>query len=115
MTRFLPRAIFWAATAFTLAVALLPHPPQLPGSPSDKVQHIVAFATLAALSSIAYPSAALLRLAVGLSAFGAVIELFQAIPDLNRDSSAGDWLADTAAAAVVLAGIQWWRIRQQAD
>ncbi len=80
------RAIFGLALIFALVMALLPQPPQLPGDPSDKAQHIVAFATLAGLGAVAYPSMSLLLLLVGLSALGAVIELLQAIPALNRDS-----------------------------
>jgi hypothetical protein len=107
------RAMFWAATAFALVMALLPQPPQLPGSPSDKLQHILAFATLAGLGSIAYRSASAMRLLAGLSLFGAVIELLQAIPALHRNSDPVDWLADTIAAALVLAGVRWWRSRQK--
>ena len=106
------RPIFWTATIFAFVMALLPQPPQLPGSP-DKVQHVIAFATLAALGAIAYPSASLVRLLASLSAFGAVIEILQAIPMLNRDSDSVDWLADTFAAALVLAGISWWRRKQE--
>jgi len=95
-------------------MALLPQPPQLPGSPSDKVQHILAFAALACLGSVAYRSASSIALLTGLSAFGAVIELLQAIPALNRDSDAVDWLADTIAAGLVLVAIRWWRSRQEA-
>jgi len=112
MTRLL-RPIFWTATIFALVMALLPQPPQLPGSPSDKVQHVIAFATLAALGASAYPWASLVRLLASLSAFGAVIEILQAIPMLNRDSDPVDWLADTFAAALVLAGISWWRRKQE--
>ncbi len=103
------RAIFWAAVAFALVMALLPRPPELPGDPSDKVQHVVAFATLAGLGAVAYPKTALLLLLVGLSAFGALIEALQAIPALNRDSDPLDWLADTIAAAVVLGAVHLWR------
>lgn len=103
------RASFWAALVFALVMALLPQPPQLPGDPSDKLQHIVAFATLAALAAAAYPKASLLRLLAGLSAFGALIELLQGIPALNRDSDPLDWLTDTVAAAAVLAMVWLWR------
>jgi len=47
------RGLFWTAAAFALVMAIVPHPPELPGQPSDKVQHIVAFATLALLGSFA--------------------------------------------------------------
>jgi hypothetical protein len=45
--------------------------------------------------------------------FGAVIEMVQAIPGLNRDSELVDWVADTCAAAVVLAAARWWRSKQE--
>lgn len=100
------RAAFWAALIFAFVMALLPQPPQLPGAPSDKVQHIVAFATLAALWSAAYRSMSLMRLLASLSVFGAVIEGHQAIPMLNRDSDPLDWVADTIAAALMLAAVR---------
>jgi uncharacterized membrane protein len=90
-------------------MALLPHPPELPGGPSDKIQHIVAFATLALLIRASYPLAKFWLLLFGLSVFGGMIELLQAIPSLNRDSDPIDWLADTAAAAVVLLFLSWWK------
>ena len=87
----------------------MPHPPQLPGEPSDKVQHIVAFATLAALGSFAYPVTSPIRLLAGLSLFGALIEVVQAIPALHRDSDVVDWIADTAAVFVMLLLLRrWW-------
>ena len=49
------RTIFWTAMVFAFVMAVLPHPPQLPGAPSDKVQHIAAFLVLGALASFAYP------------------------------------------------------------
>lgn len=104
------RAIFWAAVCFAFVMAIVPHPPELPGKPNDKVQHIIAFAALAALGSFAYFSAPI-RLLVGLSLFGALIEVVQAIPALHRDSDVLDWLADTAAVLVVLALARWWRVR----
>jgi VanZ family protein len=92
-------------------MAVVPHPPEIPGEPSDKVQHIAAFATLALLGSFAYPRAGLVKLLAGLSLFGALIEVVQAIPSLHRDSDVMDWLADTLAAAVVLALVRWRRAR----
>jgi VanZ family protein len=98
------RAAFWAAAAFALVMALLPHPVRLPSDPSDKVQHIVAFLTLGALGRMAYAKASGWALLACLSLFGAAIELLQAIPALNRDSDVVDWLADTiAAGAAILA------------
>jgi uncharacterized membrane protein (UPF0136 family) len=105
------RLIFWAAACFAFVMAVLPHPPQLPGEPNDKVQHILAFVTLAAVGSLAYPAASSVRLLAGLSLFGAFIEIVQAIPMLHRDSQFLDWVADTAAVLVVLAAIRGWRTR----
>ena len=93
---------FWAALLFAFVMALLPKPPQLPGSPGDKVQHIVAFLTLAVLASAAYPRTRIVAIAGGLAAFGALIEIGQAIPVLHRESSWADWAADCAAVAFVL-------------
>jgi len=103
------RAAFWAAVCFAFVMAVMPHPPEVPGAPNDKVQHIIAFATLAALGSFAYPRIALLRLLAGLSLFGALIEVVQAIPALQRDSDIWDWVADTCAVAAVLALVWLWR------
>lgn len=102
----LVRMVFWAAAAFAFVMAVLPHPPRIPGEPSDKIQHIVAFATLTMLGSRAYSKTRPLKLLVGLSLFGALIEIVQAIPALHRDSDVIDWIADTIAVLVVLALIR---------
>jgi VanZ family protein len=105
------RITFWAAACFAFVMAVVPHPPEVPGEPNDKVQHIVAFATLALLGVFAYPRTLLVKLLAGLSLFGAFIEVVQAIPVLHRDSDVLDWLADTAAVLVVLLLVRWWRRR----
>jgi VanZ family protein len=103
------RAIFWTAAGFAFVMAILPHPPEVPGHPSDKVQHIAAFATLSLLGGFAYPRTDLMKLLIRLSLFGAAIEVVQAIPALHRDSDVLDWLADTVAVAVVLLIVRRWR------
>ena len=100
---------FWSAAAFALVLASLPKPPQLPGDPSDKIQHIMAFATLAALGAAAYPRTPLLRLLIGLAAFGALIEVIQMIPALHRDAQLTDLVADVAAAAAILGAVRIFR------
>jgi VanZ family protein len=97
------RLAFWVAAAFAFVMALLPQPPHLPGDPSDKVQHIVAFAVLAVLAAFGYRRARAVPIAVALSAFGAIIELAQLTPALNRDGEVLDWIADTVSAAILLA------------
>lgn len=96
------RFAFWAALLFTLIMASLPKPPALPGAPSDKIQHILAFVVLAGLGSAAYPRLGALKLLLGLMAFGALIEIVQLIPGLNRQGDPVDWVADTVAAAVIV-------------
>jgi hypothetical protein len=106
---------FWAALFFALTMALLPKPPQLPGNPGDKVQHIAAFAVLTALSCAAYPVASAVRIGVGLGAFGLMIEVLQMIPILHRDGSALDWTADMGAVLIVLLLTSWLRKLKQSN
>jgi len=94
-------------------MAVLPHPPGLPLHPSDKIQHVTAFAVLGGLGAWAFPQAAVMALAVRLSLFGAVIELAQAIPALHRDSDPADWVADTIACGLVLLLVAWRRRRRR--
>ena len=96
------RVAFWTAALFSLYMAWLPEPPQVPGTHGDKVQHMLAFAVLAALASIAYPRVSLVLIWLALSCFGAAIELVQTIPAISRDGSFYDLLADSGAAAVIL-------------
>jgi hypothetical protein len=109
------RLLFWAAAAFAFVMAILPHPPDIPGNPSDKVQHIAAFATLGLLGAWAYQQKPVLHLFAGLSAFGAFIEVVQAIPALHRDCDVKDWIADTLACSVVLLFVHWRRSRDGAQ
>jgi hypothetical protein len=105
------RTAFWAAALFALVMAILPQPPQLPGAPNDKLQHITAFLVLGGIASFAYPKTSPVFLGTGLSLFGAFIELVQYIPSLHRDSDPLDWIADTAAAALVLIFLHWLKGR----
>ncbi len=105
------RILFWAAAIFAFVMAVLPHPPAIPGNPNDKVQHVAAFATLALLGAWSYVEAPLLQLFAGLSGFGALIEVVQAIPALHRDSDIKDWIADTLACGIVLLLVRWRRTR----
>ena len=104
---------FFAALLFTLTMAWLPHPPAVPMQWDDKAWHVLAFVTLSFLASLALPAAPLARIGERLSFLGALIEVVQSIPALQRDCDVMDWIADTIAVAAtlaVVAGIRWlWR------
>ena len=101
---------FWAALAFALVMALLPHPPQTPVDRfGDKFEHMLAFAVLSGLGAAAYPALRLRVLALGLSALGALIEVLQTIPQLHRDSDVRDWIADSLAIAAALVAVKLWQ------
>lgn len=96
------RVLLVAAAIFAVVMALLPHPPQVPGHIGDRWQHMAAFGTLTTLAVLGYPQASLLRIGERFSFLGALIELFQSIPALRRDCDVMDWLADTFVIVVVL-------------
>ena len=108
----LVQATFWAGALFALVMALLPHPPHVPLEPSDKIQHAIAFATLGLLGSFGYSRLSALKLIGGLSLYGALIEVLQAIPMLHRDSDPLDWLTDTVACGVVVLAVRSWASRR---
>lgn len=101
------RIAFVFAAIFAFVMAVLPHPPPIPGQPPDAFLHMLAFATLGVLGVYGFRGLTLWRLFAGLTLFGAVIELVQAIPSLNRDSDPLDLLADIAAALVALLVTRW--------
>lgn len=88
---------FGLAVVLAFVMATLPHPPEIPWHPEDKIQHITAFVVLTVLAIPAFPRARLAYIALGLSTFGGLIEIVQAIPALHRDPDWLDWLADTVA------------------
>lgn len=93
---------FWAALLFAVVMALLPKPPEMPSDRfGDKINHILAFATLALLAALAYPRARRWLVVERLSFLGAMIEVAQSIPALHRDCDIRDWVADTLAVMVM--------------
>ena len=102
----LARSAFWAASLFTLVMALIPKPPAVPVGYGDKIEHAIAFATLGLLGVFGYPRLSALRLIVALSLFGAFIELAQAMPIIHRDCDPLDWVADTVACVAAVLAIQ---------
>lgn len=94
--------LLWAVVLFSVVMALLPKPPQMPIDRfGDKVNHILAFATMAGLASLAFPKAPPWRVIERLSFLGAMIEVMQSIPALHRQCDVVDWIADTMAVLAV--------------
>lgn len=99
----LGRIVFVTALVFAVTMAVLPHPPQTALDQfGDKVEHMLAFATLATLAALAYPREPLARIGERLSFVGALIEVVQSLPALHRDCDIGDWIADTTAIVIAL-------------
>jgi hypothetical protein len=107
----LARCAFFAALIFTFYSAVAPptHVAQL--VPWDKAAHFIAFYGLTGLAVAAFPRAPLWVIAGSLSAFGALIEVVQGLPIVNRDRDFWDWVADTVAIMAALSPmlLVWWR------
>jgi hypothetical protein len=88
-------ACAWGAAAAVTAVCLWPRPPASP-LPSDKLDHLAAFAVLAVLLACGrrHPWAWVL----GVGMWGGVIELGQGLTGRHGDLL--DWYADLAGAAL---------------
>ena len=98
----LAKPLFWAALIFAYVVAVMPadEAPQILAS--DKLEHMLAFFTLAVLGRLAYRSVPAVRIGLLLAIFGAAIEFTQMIPSLHRDGDVRDWIADVIALSVGL-------------
>ncbi len=75
--------------------AFMPSTPQVALPQIDKVQHLLAFASLALVASLGWPPAprATTLITLGLMAYGLFIELMQTqLP--TRTGSLADWLTD---------------------
>lgn len=107
------RALLAVAGVFVVIMALLPYPPAVPIT-GDKHQHMLAFGTLTILSVAAFPQTPLLRIGERLLFLGAMIEVVQSIPALNRTCDIMDWVADTAVVIAVLAAVALYRQRSSA-
>jgi VanZ family protein len=97
------RVLFVLACLFAVTMALLPQPPKLPTDAwGDKVEHMIAFSTLAFLAALSFPAMPRWQVIERLSFLGALIEVAQSIPALGRDCDIRDWIADTLAVIVVM-------------
>lgn len=95
--------LFWLAVALAIVFASMPNPMPLPGNPSDKLLHALAFFALGLLATLAFPRVRVGILLLGLCALGGAIEIIQGTPYVGREASWFDWLADLGGAGAVLA------------
>lgn len=106
------RIIFWCAAIFAYVCALAPGDPHIVAY--DKGNHMIAFGALAVLARLGWSQARALLIGAALVAFGAFIEVSQAVPLIHRDASWGDLAADTIAvvAGLVFGAALLWAIRR---
>ena len=97
---------FWLAALFAYVEAIMPARDQIELSAWDKINHMAAFFAITFLARAAYPRLAVFRLFLMMAAFGAFIELSQALPFIHRDAEWADWFADLIATLLGLA-IAW--------
>jgi len=93
---------FWGALLFAYIEAIIPGKDAINLSAWDKMNHMIAFFTITFLARAAYPRIPIFRLFVMMAAFGAFIELSQALSFIGRDAEWDDWLADMIATLVAL-------------
>tara|TARA_A100001391_G_scaffold158021_1_gene116308 strand:- start:302 stop:655 length:354 start_codon:yes stop_codon:yes gene_type:complete len=101
------RMYLFALGACAIAILIVANLPgfSIPGNPSDKLQHVAAFAVLAAFAAGALPREPLWRLWLGLSVFAAGIEAVQYLMALGREADWVDFLASVAGATAALSFI----------
>lgn len=109
--RSVAQVAFFSALFFACYEAVIPPHKTIPLFPWDKAEHFAAFYVLTWLAAAAFPRSRLMVIGIGLSGFGALLELVQAIPALGRDCDYKDWIADTAGILATWAPMLliWWR------
>jgi len=104
--------VFAVLLVYTLYEAFAP-PTSGPGlMPWDKAVHFTAFFVLTGVALVAFPRQPLWRIAAGMSVIGALIELIQALPFVNRDCDVWDWVAEMVAIAALYGTILAARLRR---
>jgi VanZ family protein len=95
--------------AAVCVLAFAPAPPQSLSTGWDKLNHLLAFATLAVAAQRGFPGRrALAGIVLALLGFGAVIEIVQGfVPGREREWA--DVLADGVGVAIGLLGLMAWR------
>lgn len=96
LPRPLLRGLFIAAVLVVFALTMMPLPEMTQVvSSQDKFEHAIAFFVLMLLGAGGWPERSG-RVAVGLSAYGLMIEICQHTLTTNRFGDPWDWVADSA-------------------
>ncbi len=97
------RGLAWSAAALVLAASLAPLPSEFGNVPqgSDKLVHIVMYATLTALFARAYRALPAVPLGLALLCYGAIIEAAQHLLT-TRSGSLADAIANGAGILIIL-------------
>lgn len=97
-------------------MAIVPAEDALHVSASDRVEHFLAFFTVAILFRLALPRVRARTILIGLAAFGAAIEVSQLLMPFDRTPSLIDLAMDVLATATGLALteplVRRWRRRR---
>ena len=96
------RPLYFVLVAVILVIAIVPQADAPIGTPSDKVNHIIAFFILAFLAKLLWPEKRIWVKAAWLIAFGGLIEVLQGVMAVGRNADWLDFLADVAATLVGL-------------
>jgi VanZ family protein len=110
------RLIFISCFALLTYLLLMEMAPTNDGSIyKDKIQHVIAFGGVTFWGLLAFqhfPKTTLL----GLTAFGALMEVLQGILTTTRQPSVYDWLADVVgillAWGIAMMWLRWWQGRR---
>lgn len=101
------RAAFAMALPLIFVIAMIPDQGGPDFAQSDKVMHALAFVVLTLLAYMGWPvRAAFIRCCILLLAYGASIEIAQAILPW-REASFADWAADAVGMLLAVPPILW--------
>lgn len=96
------KLLFWASAIGAYAFAVMPGDQMPTLSAWDKMNHMIAFFTIALFMRPAYRGLSTPVIALLLAGLGGFIEICQMIPAVHRDASLSDWIADCLA---IVAGL----------
>lgn len=107
--------IFMVCFALLTYLLLMEMPPSNDHSLyKDKIEHIIAFGGVTFWGLMAFPFHRI-AIALGLTVFGALMEVLQGVMTTTRQPSVYDWFADLVGIAlawgVVILLQRWWKKR----